>query len=287
MLKWITANGKELKLKEPYKLLDFEGGGIDNTDIQTQKAPFQNGSTLIDQLLEDRDIFLEIAILGENRQDIYNKRRKLVSYFNTKAGKGKLVWEQENKSYEADAVPEEVSFPGGDGSIGGFQEAIILLSCPDPAWQDIKDTVQSLGLIEGGLMFPLMLNADEVQDTVFAQRGEETMIEIEGDLSSPVKLEFQGPAENPKVTNETTDEFIKINKALEDNEKLIINTKFGEKSVIFEDNESNRESAFNRIDLDSVFFQLKPGKNVISFDSDIDKEDARVVITYRNRYAGV
>jgi len=286
LIKYINANQDELVFEKDIKLVEINGTGIENVEIQTQKAPFQDGATLIDTLLNEREISLEVVLLGENRQDIYEKRRMVSNIFNSKLGVGKLVWEQEDITVASKAVSRGVEFLGAE-SRGGYQRCIINLYAPDPAWQDIKDTVKPLGLIEGGLMFPLVLNADEVQDTVFAQRGEETMIEIEGDLNSPVKLEFQGPAENPVVTNETTGEYIKVDRDLGDNEKLIINTKFGEKSVIFEDNESNRESAFSDIDLDSTFFQLKPGKNIISFDSDIDKEDARVLITYRNKYVGV
>ena len=48
-----------------------------------------------------------------------------------------------------------------------------------------------------------------------------------------------------------------------------------------------RQNAFHYIDLDSTFFQLQPGDNMIEYTTDNELEPQSVEIRYRNRYIGV
>ena len=53
-------------------------------------------------------------------------------------------------------------------------------------------------------------------------------IENEGDVDAPIQIEYVGPAKNPKITNETTGEYIQVNMEIGEKEKLvlIISTQF-------------------------------------------------------------
>ena len=52
------------------------------------------------------------------------------------------------------------------------------------------------------------------------------------------------------ISNETTGEYIKVNKSLAEGQKLIITTGFGNKKVIFDDG-TTRSNAMGFIDLGS------------------------------------
>jgi hypothetical protein len=108
-----------------------------------------------------------------------------------------------------------------------------------------------------------------------------------GDVITPIRIEFYGPASNPSIINETINEFIKVNKELEEDEILIVDTSFGNKKVMIQKGDKTIENAFGYIDLDSSFWQLAVGKNIIRYTSDDDSEKARVKISYKNRYIGV
>ena len=102
-----------------------------------------------------------------------------------------------------------------------------------------------------------------------------------GDVETPVKIEFQGPATNPKIENRTTGEYIQVQRNLSLGDTLLLTTDFGAKRV-----EINGVNAFHYIDLNSVFWQLRPGDNIVEYSSDEPTEPAAVVISYRNRYVG-
>ena len=287
MIKYENANGKQIELSsDKYRLTSINGVGGPDTDVQTQKAAYQDGTTYIDTLLENRDIDFEIAIIAIDNEELYELRRHLVEVFNPKLGPGTLTYEYHGKKRKIQTVTDKApEFPSTLNR--RYQPAIVNLICPSPFWEDIKETGEPLGFIEGGLTFPLMLNPDVQEHTLFGRRGFTALLENKGDVPAPVEIIFSGPAENPKIINKTTGEFIQINETLDSDEKLHINTAFGAKRAEIEGNNGEMQNAFHYLDLESTFWHLEVGENEVDFESDISREEASVQITYRNRYVGI
>lgn len=279
-LTFTAANGQQIKMDtRPFRLLTLQGAGAVQTDVQMQKAPYQDGATYIDALLEPRSLLLEVAIMAENNERLYQHRRKLAQVFNPKLGPGLLRYEYDGGVKEIEAVAELApEFPTGrDNRAPGFQRAILSLVCPSPFWLDDYTVSEEIVTWIGGMRFPWRLPSR------FAMKGPKVInIVNRGDVETPVRIEFRGPATNPRVTNRATGEFIQINRELLPGDVLIITTDFGAKRV-----DINGQNVFNWIDIDSSFWQLQVGDNVIEYSSDDPVESAAVTISYRNRYVGV
>lgn len=108
----------------------------------------------------------------------------------------------------------------------------------------------------------------------------------DGHMPTAVEVVFHGPAENPKVTNLLTGEYIKVNRTLTADDILYISTEFGKKTVEIE-TDGARVNAFHYIDLDSTFFELQVGDNIIQYETDNETVPQRVEIRYRKRYLGI
>ena len=152
--------------------------------------------------------------------------------------------------------------------------------CLDPYWLDENDTIVDIKSSTGGLRFPLVL------PTIFANTSYYKYIDNKGDTDIPVQIIYTGPALNPKVINETTGEFIKVNMALDEKEKLVINTEDGKQTVNLVTPHETRD-VYNNIDLESTFFKLIVGKNLIKYSSDSEISKDTVSVQYVNRYTGV
>lgn len=127
------------------------------------------------------------------------------------------------------------------------------------------------------MIFPWMLPSS------FAIKGPKKInIYNEGDVETPIRIEFKGPATNPRIINNTTGEYIQVNQVLARDEVLVATTDFGNKRV-----EINGRNVIRWIDLNSIFWQLRPGDNIVEYTSDDEVEPAAVEISYRNRYVGV
>lgn len=153
--------------------------------------------------------------------------------------------------------------------------------CQDPYWLDEKGKNIDIKSILGGLSFPLTLA------TTFSNISFYKEIENEGDVEAPVQIEYVGPASNPRVTNETTGEYIQVNMQIDEKEKLLIDTREGKETVnLITPNEV--KDVYNSIDLNSTFFKLIVGKNLIKYSSDIEGAKDKVTIKdYTNKYVGI
>ena len=277
-----NARGQSVELKSsaPFLLQSINGLGDVDADIQIQKAPFQDGSTYIDSVLQERPISLEVVILAD-KSILLEKRQYLASVFNPKLGKGVLRYENGETIREIEAVPDGVpTFPSGQDNRGPtFQKALVNLICPNPYWKSTEITEEPT--FEPLFQFPF-----EGVFEIGVQR-DLRIIMNDGDAPTPVFIEFHGPAVNPMIVNRTTGEFIKVNQTLGENEIMEIDTTPGKKSVYFIQPDGTKRNVFNWIDLESTFFQLVVGENEIEYSADSDIQGAIVNISYRKLYNAV
>jgi hypothetical protein len=244
-------------------------------DIENQKSPNQDGLTYIDNTLDSRAISIEGMIITKNNPNmVLECKRKMQKVLNPKLGEVALLYQGKEIKAIAESTP---FFPSSEGNRGiYYQKYLINLICHDPFWLEPFYESKEMSYLMGGIKFNLKL------PTTFSYRGFKRKCINDGDVATPVKIEFKGPAINPTVINQTTREFIRINKELGEDDILTISTKFGEKYV-----KVNGENAFHYIDLDSVFWSLVPGENILSYESNNDSIKTRVLVKWRNRYIGL
>jgi hypothetical protein len=277
-----NARGTSIVLsRPPFLLTKVEGLGDVDADVQTQKAPFQDGSTFIDSILGDRFLTLEVVVIGADPADTQQKRVFLSSILNPKLGEGTLRYENENGIKEIKATLDNVpAFPSGSDNRGRtFQRAMVNFLCPSPYWR-------SLQITEEPTFEPLFQFPFEGSFEMGIQR-DKRIIDNDGDAPAPIYVEFYGPAVNPVITNNSTGEYIKVNQTLAEGEFMRVDTTPGQKSVEFIAPDGTATNVFNWIDLGSSFFQLAVGENEIEYSADSDIQGAIVNISYNKLYVGV
>lgn len=265
----------------PFILSKVEGLGDVGADVQRQKAPFQDGSTYIDSILNERLITFELAVMGDSPQEVQTRRAHLASVINPKLGEGLLTYENDSGLWEINATPESVPvFPSGNDNRGStFQKALVTLICPSSYWR-------SPVITEEPAFEPLFQFPFEGVLEMGMQRDQRVIVN-DGDAPAPINVEFYGPAVNPIITNLTTGEYIKVNRTLNEGEFMRIDTTRGKKSVEFVAPDGTVTNVFNWIDLESTFFQLVIGENQIEYSADSDIQGAIVNIRYNKLYTAV
>lgn len=264
----------------PYGLVSVEGLGDVSADIQTQKSPYQDGVTYIDSVLEPRYISIEFIIRGTDYAEVRNKRAEMSRIVNPKKGLGTIRYVSGDLDREIRAVAETVPFfPDGDNRGERWQRGTISFLCPSPYWTSTQ-------INEEPTFKPMFQFPFEGTFEMGIQRDERIVVN-DGDASSPVYIELFGPAVNPIIRNNTTGEFIKINRTLKVGEFLRLDTSPGNKTVEFVAEDGTATNVFNWIDLSSSFFELELGENEIVYSADNDIQGAVVNISYYKRYAGI
>lgn len=271
----IKGESVEMGYGFPFFLSTVEGLGDVEADVYTQKSPYQDGSTFIDSNLRERFIHIELSLKNNDP----NLRRILSRVFIPKQ-MGELKVEIDGEIRVIQGIPEHVpNFPDERNSV--YKPALIDLRCPDPFWKSEQIVSEPMAAYRGLFRFPLTL------PTQFGEEGTTQVFVNDGDVDTPVQIEFRGPATNPRVTNKTTGEFIQINKELEESDKLIVDTTFGNKRVEIIRPDGSVENVFNWIHPFSTFWNLIPGPNEIEYTAESGRTNAVVSIKWKNRYLAV
>lgn len=272
-------NGESIEISYsfPYFLQGLSGQDGAKASITKVSGAGQDGSTITNVVLADRDLQLQGAIRGNSKDEIAKYRTKLLKVFSPKS-KGWLQYEYGNLKRRIRCQVESGPIFSKKNNSYKFQDFLIDILCPNPFWLDDIEISEEITTWIGGISFPLRL------PTTFAMAGPRIINVVNnGDVETPVRIEILGPATNPKITLRETGEFIRIKKELTRDDVVTITTEFGNKRV-----ELNGQNAFNILDLPySTFFNLKVGDNVIEFTTEDETNNANVKISYRNRYLGV
>lgn len=275
-----TAGSVTFGREGSYLLLAVTGTGGPRAEVQLQRAPYQDGGTFVDALLEPRELEVEAAVLAPTPEVLDSRRAILSRIFNPKLGPGTLRVDMEGFSREIEAVSEQAPvFPTGPQNQGRtFQRVLLRLLCPDPWWPGPQERYAWLVGSEGGLRFPVRFPIS------FAKLASEVALVNEGDAPCPVVIEFYGPASRPRVDNLTTGQFIEVLQDLAAGQVLVINTTFGQKSVTVLPEGTN---AMAWINLESEFWSLVPGTNKVRYSALSGGENAKVAVRWRPRFVGV
>lgn len=305
-LRLVNGNGIELELaynNNDYTLLDLNGVDALSNSNQFQKSPFQDGATFISDNINIRDITFRIVLQGSSAEEIYSRRRFLQSFFNQKIESNVLYYENDYKTYRVDYnVAAAPVFPSGNRNQFSVAQvsAVIILECGQPYLKDEFDTLDVMTQLVGGFQFPLEIDIlNGIEFGTFSDGI--ARILNEGDKETPVTIEFLGPVTDPIITNlSVLDEnnvpvFMEIDTSslpggeISAEQKVIITTDFNNKRVLLEEGPEGgkvQTNASQLLDLDSTYFELKVGENIVEFDAAFGSEDAVVNVTWSNLYNG-
>ncbi|MEG2018067.1 MAG: phage tail family protein [Clostridium sp.] len=269
------SNNQTLMLQDDYKLIKIEGIEASDYEIVINNYTQNDGGYINKKRVLPRDISILFDYCNLKNDGV--ERQNIIKFFNPKS-QGILTVNY--CGVERYIIYEIESFKEGRVSLHEPLSFNLNLICPDPYFKDII-LGETIATFIGGWKFKFKLPFR------FKQKGEpKKNIFNDGHVETPVEIIFKGPAVNPSIINHATGEFIKVERTLTTDDTLYITTEFGNKKVEIERN-GVRQNAFHYIDLDSTFFQLQPGDNMIEYTTANELEPQSVEIRYRNRYIGV
>lgn len=282
IIKFINSENEsiEFSLSKPFLLKGIEGLSDVGATTKTYKGYNQDGEIYKNSLFEKRQIVIKFNLLSDSPENLIRIRDKITRVFNPKLGVGNLYYYYQGIERVIKCVPDGSPVMQLISFKSDCSGEVVLLA-HDPYWKDIDKSGEIISTWIGGWKFKFRL------PFTFKQKGDSKKNIInEGHVETPIEIIFKGPALNPCIKNNKTNEFIKITRELTSDDILYITTEYGNKKVEIERN-GIKNNAFNYIDLDSTFFQLKVGDNMIEYTTDNDLEPQSVEIRYRNRYIAI
>ncbi len=280
---FINARGESIELyQSPFFLNEIKGLGDVDSEIYTQKAPEQDGTTPVYTTLEERYIPIEVVIL----ENLLPNRQTLSRVFNPILGPGRLIYDNGMVQWEINAQSEHVpTFP--DERPRKVQRAYIDLVCHDPYWRDGVPIKNEIALWESKFSFELEIPEEGIE---MGSRSASTIVNVENtghtDTGMIIKFEATQTVDNPYLINMDTGEMIKIIRTMTAGEVITINTNARQKRITSELN-GITTNIFNSIEHGSKFIQLLVGDNLLRYGADENQDFLEVSIYHDNKYVGV
>lgn len=269
-----------LTADEPYILSTITGVGGAEASVISSTVPGMDGAHFQGIRMEPREIPCTVYVHGNDRQSMYEQRYKLIHMLTPSNKLGWLYYQNDYILVRTQALlrlpPDFVE------RIRNYNKAEISFWCPSPYWRSLTSKSEEIGYIKGeGFKFPFSFPIK------FANLKNEVTIDYQGSVPAPVTITIYGSATKPKITNKATGQYIAVEQTLTDTQRLVIVTTRGSKSVKIAEMGKAAKDAFQYIDPASVFWELQPGENVITYDSDDDSQATAIKIAYTELYSGV
>lgn len=224
----------------------------------------------------------EISLTGYIFHDVEANKRQLLSLVNPLKPFDLIVDERKITCYASTTPQFTYVYSEYNKDIVKF---MIQAYCPQPCFTTVNRTIANLALWQGDFSFPLII--PEGEGIMMGYKTPSAIADIYngGDIQTGVIIEFiaEGTLKNPSILDVNTREFIKINKTMQPNEIVTVNTNYGQKSVT-----SNIDgNILNLLDVDSTFIQLRQGTNTIKYDAEENLTNLSVKMYYYQKYLGV
>ena len=273
-----NTSGEILRLTRDnnYAITGVEGLTPVAANINTSTAGINDGVVYNSARLGYRNIVLTIRIT----QDAEKNRIKLYNYFQTKQF-CTLYFSNDTRDVCISGYVETFEC---DLFVLG-QTAQISIICPNPYFKSTTETVNSGSAVTAAFEFPTEFNGVE-----FSTETANTTVTIpnNGDISAgmDISINFTGNVSTPVIRNALTGEYFRLNRDFVAGDKVTINTRNGEKSVILT-HFGVDFNIINSLDAAASWLQLRRGNNMLYFGANSGTENMQITFTHTDLFVGV
>lgn len=270
-----------------YSLISFDNLGMPPITRFNQSSPLQNGVFDVGFKLQPRRFKLEFSYIGNDQEDIYEKRNRLFSFFSPSNTEVliKFTFSNGEKRHIKAFFIDGFSFPTTTHMF--MQEkAVGVFYSPNPLFFDpISENVTfNIAGSASGFSIPMAIPLGIGSSSIDYSQA----INYDGNFKTPVTIYIYGSITNPTIENESTGEKLAFIATIGSGDYYIVNTKFGEQSV--EDQDGNNVIANLSDDSDLATFhiasnpEVASGLNSIKVSGSSADANTKVVIQFFNRF---
>ena len=251
-----TKGGQTLNLSNNpnYALIAVAGLTPPTAAINTSPLATKDGSVFNSSRLNNRNVVLPICPLG----NVENARLELYRFFKAKQAVT-LAFRTASRNVTIDGWVENV--PGE--LFSQLQKIQVSIVCPDPYFKDVNET--AVDFVSGAATI------DNASDEAVGFITEFTA---------------SGAVEGVTLTNGTNGQSFSVSVTMESGDKLILNTKRGEKSVTLVHN-GTAASVINLMDVNSKWIALEVGSKALTFTCTSGAANLTARSTLQPIYEGV
>lgn len=274
--------------KAPYVLQEREGLDGLSTDIKTFRSVAQTGVSIQASLIRERIVSIRGAIVYDRYEEKEKLKQNIYSVFNPAfSGDLKIITDANTEFNLKNVYIEEA--PVFEEKLNGpdIEFFNITFTCPNPFLLG-KEKKLSLQNETGNFKFDWEILKEGVTLSDIDANAIKNAYN-NGDIETPIKvvIRARGAMADPYILNINTNEAIRVKYPLKAGERIEVTTGYGEKKVYHYNADNVKKDIFKHIDLNTVFFSLGVGDNLIKYGADDTQQNMSVDIYYSERFLGV
>lgn len=272
--------GEQLRLtcNESYDLLQVTGLTPPAATINVSTLATKDGGVFNSSRLNVRNMTLLIApgpSLERNRVELYRyirSKQYVKLYLKTNL---RDVW--------IDGYVETVE---GD-LFENPQRLQVSIICPDPYFKALDNSVTDFSNVNAAFTFAFSPTAEGQVVSTLSQFSEVNVHNDSDDETGVIiELQARGTVLEPTIYNQTTGEQFTIQYEMQEGDKIILNTRKGEKSLTLI-HEGVQSNIINNMVRGGDWFKLKMGDNIFTYSCAHGASDLQLSIIVQPIFAGV
>lgn len=272
----------------PYLLLGYEGLLSTLSVPQTTRGPGQTGVTLLDAAVEGRTVALQLLIVASSAEELWQLRQELAAALATPPARhgqpaqlGAIRLERDGQeALELPAVPRGSP---AESKLAGVLAVYIDVEfyCPEPYWQAVSEESALLATGGAGFSYPF------TYPLTYPSNSLELEVVNRGSVDAPPLVRIYGQCVDPRISNLSTGEALRVMGTVNAGDYLEIETAYGRKSITYVASSGTRTNWLDHLDLQNdSFWHLRPGVNRVRFDV-ASGTGHKAIVIWRPRWAGV
>lgn len=285
---WLSDTGRTLTFEAGHGPYIFRSLTSDlSASAETAKAPRQDGITTYHVALDERTINLEGAmwIKGDRTHPAlaqYDKARAALHQIFAPHRWGTLIYYREDGPVQVRCRP--VATPTLTDCVGTYAAIDITFTTDSPYWESAQEYVVGVGAIQRFWHFPWA----PVRGAMGAFNRFGSMVNPSEELIYPT-VEVYSTSEHITLTNLTTGEFVTIEHAIAEGQKLVVDLR-DVTAYLHErvgEDYRQKEDVSHWMSLDSEPWGLRPGHNQVAITNEVPENTPLAFIRCRVPSLGV
>lgn len=275
----INANVVNINDNVNYLVLGCSGLTPPSASIFTGKSPNRKGVKYNGSTLDERNIVIQIKILG----DVEKNRNALYEWIDTEQY-CKVYYRNETKNVYCEGHIQDC-----DGDFFTDNEIIsVAILCENPYWKDLQTISAEISALLKQFTFPFAIDSAGIPFSTIRESNTTTIINSGAETGVKITLVCHGEVKNFMLfdAQDTTKRFV-INTTLSDGWVVTINTEGSPKTCIVTKTDGTTENLLKYVGNNPTWFTLKRGYNLFGFTAESGLNDVEVFIGYENKFLGV
>lgn len=268
----------ELTGNKNYTVYKITGLNPPQATVNSSVNSTTDGSTINSVRLGNRNIVIYMAIEG----NVEANRINLYKYFPLKKTVT-LYFKNDTRDVYIEGTVELIECD----LFSNKQVAQISIICPQPYFKDVEELVSYFSDVSSLFEFPFSIAEEGMEISAITTSVRKSIINV-GDIESGIIIDVYaiGSVVNPVVYDVLTRTHIRLLFTMEANDRIIINTNVGKKSIKLIRN-GVEINILGYMLPDSKWFTLKAGDNVFTYDADNGTSNMQITFTTSVLYGGV